>query len=135
MYKLVKQKPKDATKTVMRRDDYPKRGYETWYYANKSFTKFWKVEKIKYLKHEKIIDHKRYHMHHKFVKKSDAITEAKFVRKRGWYARVVGGYDKTHGHVWAVYKRGKLTKIKTKASGWKHGKKCMCPVCRIRRRG
>jgi len=46
-YKLVKIKPKSATKIVMRRDDYPKKGYETWYYANKSFTKYWKVEKRK----------------------------------------------------------------------------------------
>jgi len=46
-YKLVKRRPKSATKIVMRRDDYPKKGYETWYYANKSFTKYWKVEKKK----------------------------------------------------------------------------------------
>lgn len=46
-YTLVKRRPKSATKIVMRRDGYPKKGYETWYYANKRFTKFWKVEKKK----------------------------------------------------------------------------------------
>jgi len=72
-YKLVKIKPKSATKIVMRRDDYPKKGYETWYYANKSFTKYWKVEKkkIQSIKKEKFTSKDRKELMVKIRKASE----------------------------------------------------------------
>ncbi len=46
-YTPVTTRPKTAVKIIMRADNLRKKGYETWYYANKEFTKFWSVSKKK----------------------------------------------------------------------------------------
>lgn len=50
-YKLVSKKPKTAVKTIMRTDLYKGdkviKNKEVWYYANKDFSKGWRIIKSK----------------------------------------------------------------------------------------
>lgn len=91
-YKEVKRKPKEATKIVMRRDDYPKKGYETWYYANKNFTKYWKVAKLKHKKKKE----------EKTIKIKPNVTQKEVMKSLESAEEVPDGY----GHLLKRYKKG-----------------------------